>query len=49
MNDDIVERNHQLEAAFEADPVDYKEAINPDGSLDADKEWTRSSYWSVPQ
>ena len=40
-DDDIVERNHQLEAAFEADPVDYKEAINPDGSLDADKEWTR--------
>ena len=40
-DDDIVERNHQLEAAFEADPVDYNEAINPDGSLDADKEWTR--------
>lgn len=40
-DDDIVERNHQLEAAFEADPVSYHEAINADGSLDADKEWTR--------
>jgi cytochrome oxidase assembly protein ShyY1 len=40
-DDDIVERNHQLEAAFEADPVPYQDVFNEDGSIDADKEWTR--------
>ncbi len=40
-DDDIVERNHQLEAAFEADPVPYQDVFNEDGSIDADREWTR--------
>ena len=40
-DDDIVERNHQLEAAYESDPVPYQEAFNADGSVDPEKEWTR--------
>ncbi|MFH0412924.1 SURF1 family protein [Corynebacterium sp. L4756] len=40
-DDDIVERNHQLEAAFEADPVPYQEVFNDDGTIPADREWSR--------
>ncbi|NMF31161.1 SURF1 family protein [Corynebacterium ammoniagenes] len=39
-DDDIVERNHQLEAAFEEDPIPYQDVFN-DGSLEADEEWKR--------
>jgi len=39
-DDDIVERNHQLEAAFEEDPIPYQDVFD-DGSLEADKEWKR--------
>ena len=35
----IVERNKQIEAAYEADPVPLADAVNADGSLKA--EWTR--------
>src|SRR5699024_9189729 len=39
-DDDIVERNHQLEAAFEEDPIPYQDVFD-DGSLEADEEWKR--------
>ncbi|GJN42061.1 SURF1 family cytochrome oxidase biogenesis protein [Corynebacterium ammoniagenes] len=39
-DDDIVERNHQLEAAFEEDPIPYQDVFD-NGSLDADEEWKR--------
>src|SRR5699024_1621903 len=39
-DDDIVERNHQLEAAFEEDPIPYQDVFD-DGSLETDEEWKR--------
>src|SRR5699024_12729125 len=39
-DDDIVERNHQLEAAFEEDPIPYQDVFD-DGYLETDEEWKR--------
>ena len=41
-NDRLVERNHNLEVAFETDPVDVREIVPADGAAIArDKEWHR--------
>ncbi|MDY3126757.1 MAG: SURF1 family protein [Corynebacterium sp.] len=38
---DIVERNHQLEAAYSHDPLPYEEVFSADGTLAPDREWAR--------
>ncbi|MGV3072104.1 SURF1 family cytochrome oxidase biogenesis protein [Corynebacterium phoceense] len=37
---DIVERNHEIEAAYESDPVPLTDAVTSTGEI-ANKEWTR--------
>lgn len=40
-DEDIVARNHQIEAAYEADPVPITQVMEPGGAIDATDEWTR--------
>ncbi|QGU07893.1 SURF1 family protein [Corynebacterium occultum] len=40
-DEDIVQRNKQLEQAFEQDPVPYQEVFDPEGQIEATEEWTR--------
>ncbi|WP_231913521.1 SURF1 family cytochrome oxidase biogenesis protein [Corynebacterium renale] len=40
-NSEINERNAQIEAAFNTDPVNYQEIFGPGGTLDPKDEWRR--------
>lgn len=40
-DDDIVERNERIDAAFRTDPVPVTEVFGPAGEIEPDEEWTR--------
>lgn len=40
-DDDIVQRNEQIDASFEVDPVPATEIFGPDGTVSPDDEWRR--------
>ncbi|MGD7002833.1 SURF1 family protein [Corynebacterium halotolerans] len=40
-DDDIVQRNEQIEASFEAEPVPYQQVLDENGAVDEAEEWTR--------
>lgn len=40
-DEDIVQRNQQLEEAFAQDPVPYQEVFSSSGAIDPGEEWTR--------
>lgn len=40
-DDAIVERNHQIEAAYEADPVPVEDLLSADDAFTEDEQWTR--------
>lgn len=40
-DDDIVQRNEQIEAAFETDPVPAADVFDAEGAIEAEEEWTR--------
>lgn len=40
-DDDIVQRNDQIDAAFDSDPVPATEVFGPDGEISPEEEWRR--------
>lgn len=40
-DDDIVQRNEQIEASFESDPVPYQEVLGTGGTITEEQEWAR--------
>lgn len=40
-DEEILQRNEQIEAAFESDPVSYREVFDDTGAITPDEEWSR--------
>lgn len=40
-DDDIVQRNEQIEASFDSDPVPYQQVMDEQGAITGGEEWTR--------